>query len=152
LNCAVRSSRRTVPGAIIQLLRTPRHNSATRLLLSLLSLLALAGCSDLNWPFHHPGAPVTSTAGEHDGGDSVAAQCADIRAQIRDSAETRREAPATTTDPNIVDAAQGKADKRIDDLHQRADAMDCPSDAPTDSPSQSNRMPPVQPAPGGGNR
>jgi hypothetical protein len=136
--------------AIIDPLRTLRHQSPTLLLLS---LLALTGCSDLNWPFHHPGAQATSTAGDHaDGGDSVAAQCADIRAQIRDSAETRREAPATTTDPNIVDAAQGKADKRIDDLHQRADALDCPSDAPTDSPSQSNRMPPVQPAPGGGNR
>jgi hypothetical protein len=116
-------------------------------------LLALAGCSDLNWPFHHPEATTPATAADRAaGGDSVAAECANIRAEIRGNAETRREAPATTTDPNIVDATQGKADKRIEDLHQRADALDCPSDAPTDSPSQSNRMPPVQPAPGGGNR
>lgn len=133
----------------MQRLRTAPHHPPW----TLLPLLALAGCSDLNWPFHHPSAPVSASSGEHtDGAGSIAAECADIRAQIRDSAETRREAPATTTDPNIVDAAQGKADKRIDDLHQRADAMDCPSDAATDSPSQSNRMPPVQPAPGAGNR
>jgi hypothetical protein len=140
-------------------LRTARPNPSTGLLAAaalwgLLPVLVLAGCSDLNWPFHHPSsAPVSvNTGGTSAGGDSTAAECADIRAQIRQNAAERREAPATTTDPNIVDAAQGKADKRIDDLHQRAEAMDCPSDAPTDAPSQSNRMAPVQPAPGGGNR
>src|ERR1039458_187355 len=62
--------------------------------------------------------------------------------------ETRREAPTTSTDSDIVDAAQGKADKRIDDLRQRYDALDCPAD----SAARRNRLPPLQPAPGGGNR
>lgn len=151
-------SHRAIPGVIIAPLRIARLNPAGRFVTTavpwgLLPLLALAGCSDLNWPFHHPSASVSDTTGSSAGADdSIAAQCADIRAQIRENAAERREAPATTTDPDIVDAAQGKADKRIDDLHQRADAMDCPSDAATDSPSQSNRMAPVQPAPGGGNR
>jgi len=114
-----------------------------------LPLLLLGGCADLNWPFHHPSAPVSAAPGDR-GADSSgsAAECADIRAQIRESQEMRREAPTTTTDSDIVNAAQGKADKRIDDLRQRADALDCPSD----SPSSHNRMPPLQPAPGGGNK
>jgi hypothetical protein len=108
-------------------------------------LLAVAGCDDINWPYHHSTAPVTVTAGES-GADDNAAECASIAAQIKDSEETRREAPTTSTDSDIVDAAQGKADKRIDDLRQRYDAMDCPADN-----SRPTRQPPLQPAPGGGN-
>jgi hypothetical protein len=115
-----------------------------------LALLLLAGCSDLNWPFHHPGA--SDSAATAKGGaevDQSTAECANIRAQIKDNEETRREAPATTTDADIVNAAQAKADKRIDDLRQRADALDCPNDS---SAGESKRMPPLQPAPGGGNK
>jgi hypothetical protein len=115
----------------------------------LLPLLLAVGCSDLNWPFHHPGAPVSAAPGEHAGDNGDADECASIRAQIRENEESRREAPTTTTDSDIVNAAQGKADKRIDDLRQRADAMDCAGDSAS---GRSIRQPPLQPAPGGGNK
>jgi hypothetical protein len=109
-----------------------------------LLLLGVAGCEDLNWPFHRARDSSTSTAGDN-GGNDIAAECADLRGQIKDSEEMRREAPTTSTDTDIVNAAQGKADKRIDDLRQRYDEMDCP----TDSSQGPSRLPPLQPAPGG---
>jgi hypothetical protein len=110
-------------------------------------LLVLGGCEDFNWPYHRASAPVAVTPADN-GGSDKAAECANITAQIKDNEETRREAPTTSTDSDIVDAAQGKADKRIDDLRQRYDALDCPAD----SAARPNRLPPLQPAPGGGNR
>jgi hypothetical protein len=109
-----------------------------------LLLLGVSGCEDLNWPFHRARESSSSTAGDNGGGD-IAAECADLRGQIKDNEEMRREAPTTTTDTDIVNAAQGKADKRIDDLRQRYDELDCPAD----SSGGSNRLPPLQPAPGG---
>jgi len=111
-------------------------------LLSLCSLLAGSACTDLNWPFHraHSGAATSQ--------DGSTEECTDIRAQIRDAQETRREAPTTTTNPDIVNAAQGKADKRIEDLRRRYDELDCPEDAG----ARPGRQPPLPPAPGGGNR
>jgi len=76
------------------------------------------------------------------------AECADIRVQLKDAQEARREAPTTSTNPDIVSAAQGKADKRIEDLRQRYDALDCPEEA-TQTPA---KEPPLQPAPGAVNR
>jgi hypothetical protein len=104
---------------------------------------ALCGCEDLNWPFHRPQSSSTSSPGD-DGGSGNASECADIRAQIKDNQESRREAPTTSTNQDIVDASAGKADKRIDDLQTRYDALDCPSDV-TPGPG---RQPPLQPAPG----
>jgi hypothetical protein len=105
--------------------------------------LVLCGCEDLNWPFHRPQSSSTSSPGD-DSGNGNASECADIRAQIKDNQESRREAPTTSTNQDIVDASEGKADKRIDDLQTRYNALDCPSD---ESP-RSNRLPPLQPAPG----
>ena len=113
-----------------------------------LSLLALAGCEDFNWPYHRASEPIADKPGDTGAGDN-ATECANIQAEIKNSEETRREAPTTSTDPDIVDAAQGKADKRIDDLRQRYDSMDCPNASASSGP---NRLPPLQPAPGGGNR
>jgi len=110
-------------------------------------LLSIGGCEDVNWPFHHaqttppPSAPVTS------GGDDTASECADIRAQIRSNEEKRREAPVTSTEPEIVNAGLGKADKRIDDLRARYAELDCPSE---ESPTP-GRVPPLPPAPGSAN-
>jgi hypothetical protein len=109
--------------------------------------LGLAGCEDLNWPFHRAQSTSTSSPGE-DNGNGNASECADIRAQIRDNQESRREAPTTSTDQDIVNASEGKADKRIDDLQTRYDTLDCPSD---ESPGR-GRLPPLQPAPGAVNR
>jgi hypothetical protein len=104
--------------------------------------LAVSGCEDLNWPFHRPQSSSSSSPGEDISGNS--SECADIRAQIKDNQESRREAPTTSTNQDIVAASEGKADKRIDDLQTRYDALDCPSD---ESPGTS-RLPPLQPAPG----
>lgn len=150
-NC--RPSRGPVSRPIIQPLDSSHNKFTSRRACGLgasLALLLLAGCSDLNWPFHHPGASDTAAPDKRGAeGDQSSAECANIRAQIKDNEETRREAPATTTDANIVNAAQAKADKRIDDLRQRADALDCPNDT---SAGESKGMPPLQPAPGGGNK
>ncbi len=124
----------------------PPRTSTYRARLFLLSLCvgALGGCADFNWPYHRSAqsAPVLT-------GDSAAdsaAECANVAAQIKDSQEERREAPTLTTDSDIVNASQGKADKRIDDLRQRYEAMDCPAD----TAPHLNRQAPLQPAPGGG--
>ena len=109
--------------------------------------LGITGCEDLNWPFHRAQSTSRSSPGENTGSGN-ASECADIRAQIKDNQETRREAPTTSTDREIVDASAGKADKRIGDLQTRYDALDCPSD---ESPRR-NRLPPLQPAPGAANR
>jgi hypothetical protein len=122
-----------------------------RIPLSTLSALAtcvllaasVAGCEDLNWPFHRPESRSSSSPGD-DTGSGSASECADIRAQIKDNQESRREAPTTSTNQDIVDASEGKADKRIDDLQTRYDALDCPSDV---APGP-GRLPPLQPAPG----
>ncbi len=105
--------------------------------------LGVTGCEDINWPFHRPESRATSSPSD-DTGSGNASECADIRAQIKDNQESRREAPTTSTNQDIVDASAGKADKRIDDLQTRYDALDCPSDT-TPGPG---RLPPLQPAPG----
>jgi hypothetical protein len=119
--------------------------------LGLTLLVSLGGCEDINWPFHRnassDSAPMAPAA-EAAGGSEIEAQCADIRAQIKDSEEQRREAPVTSTDPEIVNAGLGKADKRIEDLRARYDELDCPSDADP----QPGRVPPLPPAPGAPSR
>jgi hypothetical protein len=107
----------------------------------------VAGCEDLNWPFHRAQSTSTSSPGE-DNGSGNASECADIRAQIKDNQESRREAPTTSTNQDIVSASEGKADKRIEDLQTRYEALDCPSD---EAPNR-GRLPPLQPAPGAVNR
>ena len=108
-------------------------------------LLSSSGCSDLNWPFHRAGASDASTSTDS---EDSAAECADIQAQIRANEESLREAPATSVNPDIVDAAQARAQKHIDDLRERYASLDCPGDA---SPRPA-RVPPLQPAPGAINR
>ena len=108
----------------------------------------MAGCEDVNWPFHRAHSTSTSTPGEESSGGN-AAECADIRAQIRENQESRRQAPTTSTNQDIVNASQGKADKRIEDLQMRYDALECPS---AEAPGRGGRLPPLQPAPGAVNR
>jgi hypothetical protein len=107
-------------------------------------LLSLGACSDISWPFHRNSAPVTSDAGA---GTDKKAECARIRQDIRRNQESMREAPTTSVSTEIVDAAQAKAEKRIDDLNELYDSMDCPDDDSSDIPA--GRIPPLQPAPGG---
>jgi hypothetical protein len=110
-------------------------------------LLVVGGCEDINWPFHRAHSSA-NTPDQANGGDSDS-ECADIQAQIKDNQESRREAPTTSTNPDIVNASEGKADKRIEDLQQRYEQLDCPSAA---SDSRPGRQPPLQPAPGAVNR
>jgi len=100
----------------------------------------------MSWLHHSRPASESSGAADESGDNS--AECADIRAQIRDSEEKKREAPVTSINPDIVSAAEGKAELRIEELRQRYDALDCPGDA---APSP-GRVPPLQPAPGAINR
>jgi hypothetical protein len=78
--------------------------------------------------------------------DPVAAQCQRLRAQIRVNQQSQREAASVSTSPQIVAAAQGKADQRIEELRAQLDALDC---AEHDSHDSSNppRMAPLPPAP-----
>ena len=108
-----------------------------------LLLLGAAGCENINWPFHHP----RPDAGPAASGSDSASECAGLLSDIRRAREMRREAPTTSTNPDIVSAAQGKADKQIDDLQRHYDELDCPeADAAANGPG---RQPPLQPAPGG---
>jgi hypothetical protein len=112
-------------------------------------LLALGACENLNWPFHHAHSDSSASGTAAEGGTDPD-ECADILTQIRQNREARREAITTSTNPDIVSAAQGKADKRIDDLQRRYEELDCPAaNADADRPG---REPPLQPAPGAINR
>lgn len=114
-----------------------------------LIVVGFSGCEDINWPFHHS-HPAQPPAAAETGATDSNTECADLLAQIRQNREARREAVATSTEPDIVSAAQGKADKRIDDLQQRYEELDCPAeDAEANRPG---RQAPMQPAPGAVNR
>lgn len=107
-------------------------------------LWTLAACS--GGPVLRGSAPPAGPA-PADGSDPIASQCAQLRSDIRAYQEDRREAPSTSTSPQIVDAAEGKADHHIDDLRQQLDDLDCPSDS--DASSKTRPLAPLPPAPGG---
>jgi hypothetical protein len=110
-------------------------------------MLSLSACDDISWPFHRdsaPEPPVSSSGG--DAAADKAAQCANIRAQIRSNEESQREAPATSVSASIVESSQARSQKHIDDLHAQYDELDCPDESASDTPA---RLAPIQPAPGG---
>ena len=111
-------------------------------------LLTLVGCSEGSVPVLRGSAPSAIVA-PADGGDPVAAECEQLRAQIRANQEAVREAPTTSTSPEIVAAAEAKADKRIDDTRARLDELDCPRD--TGNSNKPPRLAPLPPAPGAAN-
>lgn len=73
-------------------------------------------------------------------------ECERLRAQIRAEQQRERQAPTTSTDENIVNAAQAKADHRLDDLQSQYDAQNCSS---AERPPARVRTPPLPAAPGG---
>lgn len=114
--------------------------------------LALDGCSAGSMPVLRSRARSTPPAEmvPADGSDSKSAHCDQLRAEIRANQEEVRQAPATSTSPQIVAAAQAKADKRIDDTRSQLDDLDCDSDtgkAAVKAPPQA----PLPPAPGAAN-
>jgi hypothetical protein len=85
--------------------------------------------------------------------DPLAAQCSQLRDQIRADQESVREAPTISTSPQIVEAAEGKADLRIDDLRSHMDTLGCSDQAGGSSDSaQPARMAPFPAAPNAPNR
>lgn len=84
--------------------------------------------------------------------DPTAARCQQLRDQIRVDRQSAREAPTTSTSPEIVAAAQGKADKRIDDLQDELDSSGCNDKQPASGSTDDSRLPPLQPAPNAPNR
>ena len=113
-----------------------------------LGALGLTGCSSYSMPVLRSragDAPTTVAAGD-DGADANAAECEQLRAQIRSNQQAGREAPTTSTMPIIVEAAEGRADKQIDDARQRMDELDCPSE--DTSAGKMRPLAPLPPAPG----
>jgi hypothetical protein len=107
--------------------------------------LWLAACSD--------GPPVLRSRADANisaptnSNDPVAAQCEQLRDQIRSNQESQREAVTISTNPQIVAAAEGKADQRIDQLRNRMDSLDCADQEKQDASSPSSRIAPMPPAP-----
>jgi hypothetical protein len=82
--------------------------------------------------------------------DPAAAQCQQVRDQIHSNQESLREAPTTSISPEIVSAAQGHADQRIEDLRNQLDSLGCNDNQTGESPEP--RLPPMQAAPNAPNR
>jgi hypothetical protein len=119
-------------------------SNAARAACASVLLCLLMSCSD--WPpvlRSQSDAHITVPANSS---DPVAAQCQALRDQIRSNQESGREAPTISTSPQIVAAAEGRADQRIDELQRRLDTLDCPDEASTDS-GRKTRLAPLPPAP-----
>ena len=114
-------------------------------------LLTLAGCSEGSVPVlrGNASAAPSAVATPAEGTDAVAAECERLRAEIRSNQQAVREAPTISTSPEIVAAAQAKADKRIDDTRARLNGLNCPSDS--GDTGQPPRLAPMPPAPGAAN-
>jgi hypothetical protein len=126
-----------------------RHPGALALLARTSALVAiLAGCSSGSMPVLRSRAAdaPTTVATNADGTDPNAAECEQLRAQVRSNQQAVREAPTTSTSPMIVAAAEGRADKRIDDARQRLDELDCPSEGTGND--KLRPLAPMPPAPG----
>jgi hypothetical protein len=102
--------------------------------------LSLACCSDM--PVLRSQADRHITASPNSS-DPVAAQCQQLRAQIRANQESAREAPTISTSPQIVAAAEGKADQRIQELRDRMESLDCADEGH----SSHSSVPPLPAAP-----
>lgn len=112
-------------------------------------LLTLIGCSEGSMPVMLRGSAgdgSTAVAAPADGTDPTAAECEQLRAQIRSNQQAVREAPTISTSPEIVAAAEAKADKRIEDTRARLAELDCPSGS--DSSVKTRPLAPMPPAPG----
>ncbi|HEX4025328.1 MAG TPA: hypothetical protein VHX52_11605 [Steroidobacteraceae bacterium] len=108
----------------------------------------LAGCS-IPLQQTSPGAPPQSSAATNGSSTDTQSQCADLRTQIKTSQNALRQAPTTSINEDIVAAAQGKADKQLDDLRAQYDALGCPD---AQLPPLHGQFAPLPPAPGGPQR
>lgn len=131
-------------------------SSAAPLLASALALSLLYACSNGSMPvLRERAAAGPDLVAPADGSDPVAAQCEQLRAQIRSNLQARRQAPTLSTSPEIVAASEAKADQRIDDVRANMDALDCPDENPpqrkpgaSGQPDDLRPLAPLPPAPG----
>jgi hypothetical protein len=126
----------------------PGYRVLARVALGMGLLLLMAGCDGISAPRLRSSEPHDTVAA--DGSDPAASQCQELRDQIRANQESVREAPATSTSPQIVAAAEGKADQRIDELRSRLDGLNCAPDS-SDTSTRLHGLPPLPPAPGAPN-
>jgi hypothetical protein len=105
-------------------------------LAALSATLLVSACS----LFHHDARTAASTSSADQDG------CERLRVQIRTEQQRERQAPTTSTDENIVNAAQAKADHSLDDLQSQYDAQNCSS---AERPPARSRTAPLPAAPGG---
>jgi hypothetical protein len=107
--------------------------------------LTLSACSSMSMPVLRSRATdaPSSIAAPANGADPTAAQCEQLRSEIRSNHQAVREAPTTSTSPQIVAAAQAKADKRIDDTRERMEELGCA----TESDSAGAKLRPLAPMP-----
>ena len=127
----------------------PLSGAVQTLLSAAALLLLLEGCSYISMPVlrsRASDAPST-VAAPANGADPTAEECAQLRADIRSNQQAVREAPTTSTSPQIVAAAEAKADKRIDDKRARLDELDCPAED-DGSGVKMRPLAPMPPAPG----
>jgi hypothetical protein len=101
---------------------------------ALSAALLTAACS----LFHHESSEASSASATQQD------ECEHLRTQIRAEQQRERQAPTTSADENIVNAAQAKADHRLDDLQSQYDAQNCSSAA---RPPARAKTPPLPPAP-----
>jgi len=85
----------------------------------------------------------TPSAGSSTG---IQSQCVSLRDEIKTNQNKLRSAPTTSTNEDIVAAAQGHAAQRLDELQARYDELGCSAKA---LPPSHGRFAPLPPAPGG---
>jgi hypothetical protein len=126
---------------------TPGSLAGTMLAAALAAALqlTLSTCSSMSMPVLRSRAAdaPSSIAAPANGADRTAAQCEQLRSEIRSNQQAVREAPTTTTSPQIVAAAQAKADKRIDDTRERMEELGCAAE----SDSSGAKLRPLAPMP-----
>jgi len=109
----------------------------------------LVGCGSISMPVLRSRAndqPPPVINAPEDPAHPNAAQCEQLRAQLRANQQEAREAPTISTSPQIVAAAQAKADKRSDDTRARLEELDCPPES--DTGVKLRPLAPMPPAPG----
>jgi hypothetical protein len=124
----------------------PPYALRPRVAAALAAALALSACSAGSGPVLRSRQGAATSAVAAPGSDPTAAECEQLRAQIRSNQQALREAPTTSTSPQIVAAAQAKADKRMDDTRSELDELDCPGDSA--SSVKLRPLAPMPPAPG----
>jgi hypothetical protein len=93
---------------------------------------------------HRSSSPSVADSGGNPA--DVQAECGSLSEEIKTNENAVRQAPSTSINEDIVAAAQGNADKRLDELRSQYDSLGCPD---SKLPPSTGRFAPLPPAPGG---